>query len=413
MKWIFSAFQDILFAVALTKADDTRAIQVKLSDSPKILIVPDSFKGTLDAPLVAAAVKKGFLRIFPKALIDCFPMADGGEGSSSIVGAILGATRVEVPAVGPEGRLVEGFYYQSRDGARAFIELAAASGLPLSKNPKQTAPQATTFGTGQLVRHAITHGARQVTLFLGGSATSDAGVGMAKAIGFKFLDAAGAEMPDALTYLERGHDFPGERLSEIAEIRSGTAASLLEGVQVVAVVDVPNSLFGAHGAAYIYGPQKGLDPDGVRIVDVGLEHVAFIVKRDLRNDYAQLPGAGAAGGAGYGVLAFFGGELQPGAPYFLDLIDFNIKASGADLVITGEGKVDVQSVEGKLLRELLVRTAERGKPLLSLAGTVDLAAEHFERNPHFSAFGLGRPDALTKTACALELLAQQVAKLLV
>lgn len=377
---------------------------MKLASNATLIIVPDSYKGTLPAPDVAQAIRAGFQATFADAHFKVFPLADGGEGSSSLIAEIVGAERVTRVVCGPESAPVDGFYFLSADRSRAFVELAAASGYALSRDAKRTARVATTYGTGELIRHAIESGVNEVVLFLGGSATTDGGVGIAKALGYRFYDSAGR-------ILETGPG--GERLAEIARIECDRGLDeMLSRVRFVAVADVANPLYGERGAAHVYGPQKGLDEAGVRELDQGLRNLAEVTARDLGRDLSQTRGGGAAGGAGFAVLAFLRGTLRPGAQYFLDLIDFDRHAADASLIITGEGKVDAQSIEGKLLNELLLRTERLGKPLLSLSGVVDLSPERLAEHPQFHVFGLGRMDALERPGAALEFLAAQVARLM-
>ena len=376
--------------------------------TPRVLIVPNGFKGTLSAGEAAAAIRDGFAAAIPDGHYQLFPLADGGQGSSEIIGANIGAPRVELEVIGPEGLPVTGFYF-AKDG-KAFVELAAASGLTLSKEPENTAAIATTFGTGQLIRHAIEGGAKEVTLFLGGSATTDGGVGFAKAVGYKFLDSAGNVMPTAVEYQQKGEPFDGERLAAIASIDAQTATEFLGGVKLAAVVDVDNPLVGKNGAAHIYGPQKGLDRAAVLELDRALGHLAEVVGKNTSEDYALVPGAGAAGGSGFGMLAFLGGELIQGPKFFLDTIDYDTRLAESDLVITGEGKVDFQSIEGKLLAEVLSRAAEKRVPVISLAGVNALSDEEIAAFPNFKSYGITTPNALTEPYKALRGLAESVAR---
>ena len=365
---------------------------MKLDRNPHILILPDSFKGSLSAKDAAQIIGSSFRDIFPEATVEAFPMADGGEGSSEIVGELFGAERVELQATGPEGNTVDGFFYLTRDG-KAFVEFAAASGLPLAKNPTQTAYSATSFGSGELIRKAIELGAREVFLFLGGSATTDGGVGMARALGYEFIDGGEGAL---------------ETISAIKDVGANT---ILQNVSIIGVTDVKNPLCGPNGAAAVYGPQKGNSPESVSQLDRGLTHLARIVKRDLGCDGSSQEGAGAAGGAGFGVSAFLKGELRSGPSFFLDLIEFDRRAANADLIITSEGKVDEQSLRGKLLAEILRRTGSLRTPVLSLSGVVDLSLAQLQEFENLFVFGLGHKNSLAQPKAALELLAYQVALL--
>ena len=389
---------------------------MQLSAHGRILIVPDSYKGTLTSKQVASAIRAGLSLALPEIHYTELPLADGGEGSSTICGELLHGTRVNLEVTGPEGTPVTAFYYKTPDN-RTLIELAAASGLPLCNNTKQSAKTRTTYGTGELIKHAIQNGARDITLFLGGSATTDGGVGMAKALGFRFLDKAGIPLPTPTDSLQTESEpptsnYPGEQLHAISQIDPGDSASLLKGVTIKAVCDVKNPLFGPAGAAHIYGPQKGLTPSEVITLDSELQNLARQCTTHLKTENHNYPGAGAAGGSGFAVLTFLKGELVPGADYFLDLIGFDELARASDLIITGEGRVDEQSVTGKLLCSILARATALGKPVISLSGAVDLPREILLQTPLLTAVGVGRTDSMTNPAEALQLSAFQLGKLL-
>ena len=354
------------------------------TDSPSVLIVIDSFKGTLKAAEAAAAVAEGCTAVCPKARITSFPSADGGEGSSTLMGELMGARKIEIPVVGPDGKIVEGFYYLR--AITAYIELAAASGYSLvgNKTPEM-AERATSYGTGQLIRSAINKGAEDILLFLGGSATTDAGVGMAKALGAEFYDAAGTLMPGPLESKET--QYPGERLADIASI---SLKNLCSGqVRISAAADVENPLFGKTGAAHIFGPQKGADEATIDRLDKGLRHFADIARKTVRRDYSMRPGAGAAGGTGFSILALLDGEILPGSQFFLDLISFDEQARNADIIITGEGRIDEQSMHGKLVSEVLRRAEVVGCPVLALCGSSEITPAQLNRHPAFRLHAMG------------------------
>ncbi len=387
---------------------------MQVKNNANILIIPDSYKGNLSSNRVAAILAESFRWAFPQANVAAYPMADGGESSSEIVGEMLGATRVEHEVCGPEGTAVTGFYYLEKNpqtsNRRAFIELAAASGFALSKNPQLTATRATTYGTGELIKRAIEAGATEIFLFLGGSATTDGGVGFAKALGWNFFAATGALLPPP--DLNAGTTYPGEQLDKLAKLDVGKSPELLRGVKIIGITDVRNPLYGPEGAAYIYGPQKGADPAAVESLDKGLRNLEATYADTFDRQLKDIPGTGAAGGTGFGVLAFLGGTLQDGPSFFLDLIEFDKRLPTLDLIVTGEGKVDAQSMRGKLLRELLNRTHETKVPLISFAGVSDLRLTDLEAHPNFKAFGLGHVECLRDPEQALTLLSRQVAQLL-
>lgn len=332
-----------------------------------VLIIPDSFKGTLSAKEAAEAIAAGIKAIAPEACCQLFPLADGGEGSSEVAAELLGAKRIELEVYGPEADAVSGFYFST--GATAYIELAAASGFSLSTHPERTAVHASTYGFGQLIGDAIERGHSEILLFLGGSATSDAGVGLTKALGGKFLDEQGNTIPASVLggTLAEG----GDRLEAIKSVDLRAVRQRLSGVSVRAAVDVKNPLIGAQGAAAVYGPQKGLTPDDVQKRDFEFQILREACLRSGIVDYSTEAGAGAAGGVGFAVRAFLGGELIPGATFFLDAIDFERRLSQAQLVICGEGRCDEQSREGKLVGAIAARTRQSEVPVWCLCGKID------------------------------------------
>ena len=366
----------------------------------RFLVVPDSFKGTLSAEEAAEAIRQGIAAALPEAEIACFPLADGGEGSSSIAARSIGGELVELEVVGPEAEPVKGFYYRSADCA--LIELAAASAFTQSKNPSETAARATTYGFGQLIAHAIDQGATSIRLFLGGSATTDAGVGMARALGARFLDAEGKELVES----EAPTPFPGEQLESIASYDDSELRKRLAGIDIAAIVDVDNPLCGADGAAQTYGPQKGADPDTVRFLDAALASFAEVVAKQRGQDEQKTPGVGAAGGAGFGVLTLLEGKLLPGSAFFLDLIEFDQRLGEIDLVVTGEGKTDWQSLHGKLLNEVVSRTAESKTPVVGLCGKNELDPKELKNYPHTQIISITRADAMENAFEALRELAE-------
>ncbi|MCC6952793.1 MAG: glycerate kinase [Deltaproteobacteria bacterium] len=374
---------------------------------PRVLVVIDKFKGTLTAAEAATCVAAGFRSVFPNMRIDTFPLADGGEGSSAIAGEAIGAQRVELEVCGPHGEPVRGFYY--RKNGKALIELAAASGLVLvDKTSGRSACSATTFGFGQLIRHAVENGATEIQLFLGGSASTDGGIGFAKALGARFFDARGDLIPGPTG----DEPYAGERLGDVARIELSELHERLGNVSIVAAVDVDNPLCGENGCAAIYGPQKGLTPTLIPVIDGHLSRIAKLVSKTIDRNYADVPGAGAAGGSGFGVLAFLNGRLVPGSDFFLDLIEFERLAKEADYVITGEGKIDSQSLSGKLLSAICKRCEKLQRPVIAFGGILGLTPEELGQYPQLRAFGLGRDDCLTKTELSLSCVVGQVASLM-
>ncbi len=289
-------------------------------------------------------------------------MADGGEGTvQALIDATGGALRT-AQVTGPLGLPVEAFYGLLGGGETAVIEMAAASGLPLVPPERRDPTVTTTRGTGELMLHAVESGARRLLIGIGGSATNDGGAGMAQALGFRLLDAAGRDLPRggaALSLLDR------------IEPPSESARACLEGVEVVVACDVTNPLCGEQGASRVFGPQKGAPPEAVERLDAALAHFAEIALRDLGADVLDLPGAGAAGGLGAGLVAFCHGRLTPGVEMVLQATGLRSRLLGADLCITGEGRLDAQTPYGKTPSGVAAACREHGVPCIAIGGSVD------------------------------------------
>jgi glycerate kinase len=333
----------------------------------KIVVVSDSFKGTLSSLEICRLARQAVSAVFPACRVDTVPVADGGEGTVDCFVEAIGAERVSVPVTGPFGEPLEAAY--ARKGTLAVLEMAAAAGLPLvgdRGDPERT----TTYGVGQLVRHAVEHGCREILLGIGGSATNDGGCGCAAALGAVFFDETGAPFLPV-----------GGTLDRIARIDLSGPAALLEEVRITVMCDVENPLYGPTGAAYIFGPQKGADGAMVERLDRQLRALDRCIRRELGLDLSTLPGGGAAGGMGAGCVAFLGAELRSGIEAVLDAVDFDSRLAGADLVLTGEGRIDSQSVHGKVISGVARRTGPRGLPLVALVGAIDPSAS--------AAYGLG------------------------
>ncbi len=305
----------------------------------KIILAPDSFKGNLTSLQVASALEKGIKRVIPNANCIKVPMADGGEGTVQSLVDATGGRFVRRKVKGPAGKPVSARYGILSDGKTAVIEMAEASGLPdvegtKDKNPMKT----TTYGTGQLMMDAINKGVNHIILGLGGSATTDGGAGMAQALGIRFLDKKGDEIKELGA---------GGMLNKIASIDMSGMDSRMKKVKVTVASDVENPLCGKKGAAHVFGPQKGATPAMVIKLDANLKHFAAIIKKDLRKDVMKLKGAGAAGGLGAGLVAFTGAKIKSGVDIVVEATGLAKHIKGADLVITGEGRVDFQTAFGK------------------------------------------------------------------
>ena len=323
----------------------------------KIVIASDSYKGSNTSLKVAGLIEKGARVVFPDAEYLKIPIADGGEGTVEALVSGLGGDIVPVKADDPLGRKVDAFYGVV-DG-KAVLEMAAASGLPLLKESEKNPRAASTYGTGQLLMAAMESGFRDITIGIGGSATNDGGAGMAQALGYKLIGTGGLEIP-------RG----GAALADIASVDDSGVSPLLKITKIHVACDVDNPLLGAHGASAVYGPQKGADPKMVEELDAALKHFAAVVERWKGSSMREIPGTGAAGGLGFGLTAFCDAEIKSGIETILDLVDFENKVDGADLVITGEGKIDGQSIRGKVPVGVATRTAPKGLPVLAVVGDI-------------------------------------------
>ena len=302
----------------------------------KIVIAPDSFKESLTALEVANAIETGFKRIFPNAEYVKLPMADGGEGTvQSLVDATQGRL-IEAEVTAPLGNQVKSFFGLSGDGKTAIIEMAAASGLHLVPMDKRNPCQTTSFGTGELIKQALDLGVQHIILGIGGSATNDGGAGMLQALGLRLLDKNGQSI-----------GFGGAALSNLAEIQLVDLDPRLQHVQIEVACDVNNPLCGERGATAIFGPQKGATPEMVKELDTALAHFAEIAERDCGKQIKEQPGAGAAGGMGGGLLLLPNVQLKAGVQIVLDNLKLAEQVKDADLVITGEGRMDAQSILGK------------------------------------------------------------------
>lgn len=327
----------------------------------KIVVAPDSFKGSLSAREVCEAIRLGIARVVRDAEIVAVPMADGGEGTvqslTDATGGCLATRRVH----GPLGDKVDATFGILGDGETAVIEMAAASGLPLVHPSRRNPLLATTYGTGELVRAALDEGARKFIIGIGGSATVDGGAGMAQALGVRFLGADGEP-------LERG--LGGGGLGDVERIDISGLDPRLAGTETVVACDVDNLLCGPQGAAHVYGPQKGATPEQVEALDRNLAHFADVIERDLGKNIRDLPGAGAAGGLGAGLVAFLDAVLRPGIDIVIEVTRLREHLKSADLVITGEGQIDAQTLRGKTPIGVAKAAKEFGLPVIAIGGSI-------------------------------------------
>lgn len=333
----------------------------------KIVIAPDSFKESLSAMQVAEAIEQGFSEIFPQAEYIKLPMADGGEGTVESMVAATGGERVHVNVTGPLGLPVNGFFGWMGDGETAVIEMAAASGLHLVA-PEQRNPLVTTsFGTGELILAALNHGARKIILGIGGSATNDGGAGMMQALGAHFHDIDGKEL-----------HVGGAALAQLASVDLSQLDARLAQTDILVACDVDNPLCGAKGASAVFGPQKGATPERVKLLDAALQHYGEKIELATGKSVLNVAGAGAAGGMGAALFGLLNARLQPGIEIVTEALKLADAVQGADLVITGEGRIDSQTIHGKTPVGV-ARVAKRYDiPVIAIAGgmTPDYSVVH-------------------------------------
>jgi glycerate kinase len=323
----------------------------------KIVVAPQSFKGSLSASQVAEAIGEGIRRVIPGTEIDLIPMADGGEGT---VSALVEATHGQIlstEVTGPFGTKVTAEWGILGDRSSAIIEMAAASGITLVPREKLNPLIATTYGTGELIKTALDSGCRRLLIGIGGSATNDGGAGMAQALGVRFLDKTGNQLP-------RG----GGTLAKLSHIDVAGLDHRLAGCQVMTACDVTNPLCGEQGASRVYGPQKGATDKVCRQLDTALANYADVIKTDLGIDVKDMPGSGAAGGLGAGLVAFLGAKLISGIEIVSEAVKLKEHLAGADLVFTGEGRIDSQTSYGKVVSGVAARAKALAIPVVAIAG---------------------------------------------
>jgi glycerate kinase len=344
-----------------------------------ILIAPDKFKGSLTALQVAGAIEAGMREVFPEAVYRKLPVADGGEGTVRALADALGGELAEVRVTGPLGDPVDAHY--GRCGDLAVVEMAAASGLALMPEARRDPLAATTYGTGELIRHALDRGARRLVLGVGGSATNDGGAGMLQALGARLLDARGRD-------LARG----GAALVQLERIDLSGLDPRLAACEVQVAVDVDNPLLGPRGASTVFGPQKGATPDMVRQLEASLQRYAEVVARDRQADIARMPGGGAGGGIAAAMAVFLHGRLRPGIEIVADIVGLEQAVRDADLVVTGEGRIDGQSAGGKAPVGVARIARRQGKPVIAIGGSLAPDADAVHGDGIAAVFGaVSRP----------------------
>ena len=369
----------------------------------KVVIAPDSYKESLTAMEVATAIESGFKEIMPDAEYIKLPMADGGEGTVQSLVDATGGDIVTVEVTGPLGQPVEGFYGLLGDGSTAVIEMAAASGLHLVEPNERNPLLTTTYGTGELIKAALDRGVDHIIIGIGGSSTNDGGVGMAQALGAKLVDANGVDLP-----------FGGGALADLVSIDLSGLDSRLATVQLEVACDVDNPLCGPKGASHIFGPQKGATPEMVTELDSNLAHYAEVIRQTNGKEVINQAGAGAAGGLGAALLGLFDATLRPGISIVMDAVNLAEVVKDADLVITGEGRIDSQTIHGKTPIGV-ARTAKLyNLPVIGIAGSTaqDCRVVHDHGLDAVYSVVLGAtdlPTALKEAAFNVEMTSRNIA----
>lgn len=322
----------------------------------KIVIIPDSFKGTLSSSQIGTIMKDKVLEYYPECEVVSIPVADGGEGSVDCFLTALGGKKIHTVVKGPFFEDMGSFYGIIDGGNTAVVEMAACAGLPLvgdKKDPRIT----TTYGVGQLILEAAKQGVKKVIVGLGGSCTNDGGCGAAAAVGVKFFNREGKSFVPV-----------GGTLKEIVKIDVSDVSDVLKDVEIITMCDIDNPMYGNSGAAYVFGPQKGATPEMVQLLDEGVENLSEVINKDLGMDLAKVAGTGAAGAMGAGMIAFFHSKLQMGIETVLDTVSFDEIIADADMIFTGEGKIDSQSLRGKVVMGVAGRAVKQNVPVIVVVG---------------------------------------------
>ena len=330
----------------------------------KIVVAPDSYKGSVTAVEVAQAMERGILRVFPFAEVRKIPIADGGEGTVEALVTATGGKVFNNEVAGPLGERISAAWGVLGDGKTAVIEMATASGLPLVPADQRDPRKLTSFGTGELILAALDAGFRQIIIGIGGSATNDAGAGMARALGARFLAADGSQLPEG-----------GAALASLVDIDLFGLDPRLKETEITVACDVDNPLCGPQGASAVFGPQKGATPEMVVELDAALARFAECAKQVTGRDVAGLPGAGAAGGLGAGLMFFTRAQLRPGIEIVLDAVDFSAVVKDANYVITGEGRTDFQTAFGKAPVGVAKVAKMSGVPVFCISGGLGKGAD--------------------------------------
>ena len=365
----------------------------------KILIAPDKFKGTLSAREAAENIAIGLREVLPEAKVDIMPMADGGEGTAESIAQAIGGTWSTCQAHDPLGREIEARYAWVHDRKLAIMEMSEAAGMHRLSENERDPIHANTFGVGEMILDASSHGAREIIIGLGGSATNDGGFGMARSLGFRFD-------------YEHEHEHEVSRLVDLAKI---TRPKDLTLPKIVAAVDVRNPLLGENGATRVFGPQKGVTPDKIDILERALRKLADVVAQQFDYDYRNEPGAGAAGGLGFGLMSFCGAKVRPGFDVVAAAVGLETKMNDVDLVITGEGSLDRQTLEGKTPAGVARLARKLGKRVFAIVGRTSedrQVCEIFDGVYENARPGMSEKENMARAADLLRENARELAKLL-
>ena len=325
----------------------------------KILIATDKFKDSLTAKQVCEGLQRGILRTFPSAKIEILPLADGGEGTLETLQSVLGGEFIECEVNDPLSRKIKANYLWIKEKQTAIIEMARASGIELLKQNERNCLITSTYGTGELINNALEKEAKEIILTVGGSATNDAGIGMATALGYEFVN----KKNEILSPI-------GENLAEISQINIEKIHPKLSQTKFIVATDVSNPFYGKEGAAYEFSPQKGADNQAVKALDLGLQNLNQLIKKKFNIDLQTVSGSGAGGGIGGGAIAFLKAEIKSAAQWILEINQIGNKLKNVDLLITGEGKIDTQTWKGKLISQLVLRAEMTETPVILVCGTL-------------------------------------------
>jgi len=351
----------------------------------KFVIAPDKFKGSLTGFEFCDAVAEGVAKVFPEAEIMKKPLADGGDGTIEVVQHYTEGEKVQLTASDPLFRPIDTFYVYSKSMQIAFIEMAEISGLKLLQTSERNCMHTTSLGVGELINDALSKGVKEIILGIGGSATNDGGIGMAHALGFRFLDAEGNELSPV-----------GSSLAKIHHISTSKVNPLLKEVEFKVACDVSNPLYGRNGAALIYGSQKGASSEEIEFLDQGLKNFAKVIQSEFNLDVQNIPGAGAAGGMGAGTSVFLNAALVSGINLIKQITEFDQALDNADWIITGEGQIDRQTLSGKTISGVLASAKVKNIPVAALCGSVQLTEQDQQE------FGLAYVASITKGVSSLE-----------